>query len=73
MTLTKSQNWILKYLYGRGFVSPTQIGNAYGDSKFGNNSFHSYHSAWASPKCKKLVELGLLERNKKGYYAIKVV
>jgi hypothetical protein len=68
MELTKSEKWILQYLDKRGWTSPTQIGRAYGDSKHGNNSFHTYHSAWASPECKKLVEKGLLERSEKGHY-----
>lgn len=68
--MTKTQEWIVHYLQGRGWCSPTQIGRAYGDSKHGNDSFHHYHSAWASPKCKKLVELGYLERNDKGHYRL---
>jgi hypothetical protein len=67
--MTKSEEWILMYLDKRGFCSPTQIGRAYGDHLHGNNSFHSYHSAWASPKCKKLVEKGLVEKNDKAQYA----
>ena len=62
------KDWILNYLDWRGWTSPTQIGKAYGDSKHGNNSFHGYHSSWASPKCKKLVAEGLVERNDNGHY-----
>ena len=68
INMTEIQTWIMKYLDGRGWVSPTQIGRAYGDHKHGNNSFHGYHSAWASPQCLKMVGLGLVERNKKGHY-----
>jgi len=68
--MTQTEKWIIKYLYRRGWTSPTQIGTAYGDSKHGNNSFHTFHSAWASPRCKNLVENGYLERNKKGHYRL---
>jgi len=68
--MTKAKLWIIKYLYGRGYVSPTQIGHAYGDHLYGNNSFHTFHSAWASPKCLALVKDGLLDRNEKGHYAL---
>lgn len=69
--MNKTQKWIIEYLHGKGFTSPTQIGRAYGDSIHGNNSFHSYHSSWASPKCKALVDKGNLERNDKGHYRLK--
>jgi hypothetical protein len=68
--MTRTQEWIAKYLKGRGWCGPTQIGNAYGDSKYGNNSFHSFDSAWASPRCKALVEAGVLERNNHGHYRL---
>lgn len=68
--LTKTESWIINYLSGRGTCSPTQIGTAYGDHLHGNNSFHCYHSAWASPRCKKLVEKGLVERSDKGHYRL---
>jgi hypothetical protein len=66
--MTKTQKWIFHYLYGRGWCSPTQIGTAYGDSIYGNNTIHCFHSGWASPRCKKLVDLGKLERNENGHY-----
>lgn len=58
----------MKYLDGRGWTSPSVIGIAYGDHLHGNNSFHNYHSAWASPRCKSLVKKGLVVRNDKGHY-----
>ena len=69
--MTKTQEWIVRYLKGRGWCSPTQIGLAHGDSKHGNPSFHSYHSAWASPKCLDLVKKGVLKRSDKGHYKLK--
>ena len=71
MRTTKTKTWILKYLKGKSWTSPTQIGLAYGDSKHGNNSFHCYHSAWASPRCLELVEENELLRNDKGWYRIR--
>jgi len=53
--------FILDYLCGEGWVSPTQIGKAWGPG---------YHSAWASPYCKKLVKEGLLLRNRRGHYCL---
>ena len=64
---TKSQEFILRYLNGKGWTSPTQIGYAYGDTLH-PSGFHNYHSAWASPKCRKLVKMGWLERNENGHY-----
>lgn len=69
----KPDEFILEYLKGMDFTSPTEIGWAYGELKHGR--FHDktgYHSAWASPRCKKLVEKGLLERNEFGHYRLKV-
>ena len=69
----KPDEFILEYLKGKDFTSPTNIGEAYGAFKHGY--FHDrigYHSAWASPRCKKLVEKGLLERNEFGHYRLKV-
>jgi hypothetical protein len=68
--MTKSQEWIVSYLKGRGWTSPTQIGEAYGDHVHSNNSFHNYHSAWASPKCLGLVKKGILKRSDKGHYRL---
>jgi len=61
----KHQDFIINYLKGKDFTSPSEIGRAFGRGKEG-----IYHSSWASPKCKKLVEMGLLERNEKGHYRI---
>ncbi len=66
--MSKTQQWIVRYLVGRGWCSPTQIGIAYGDSIHGNNSFHCFRSSWASPRCKALVVLGVLKRNADGHY-----
>lgn len=70
--MTKTQEWIIKYLKGKGFTSPTEIGRAYGREKYqGWYGFTGYHSSWASPRCKKLVEMGLLERNDRGHYRLR--
>jgi hypothetical protein len=66
--MTTQREWILKYLEGRGWTSPTQIGRAYGDSIHGGNS----PSAWASPKCKALVRHGLIDRNDDGWYRLRI-
>jgi hypothetical protein len=61
--LSTKERWFFKYLDGKGWVSPTQAGNAYGES------LHKYyHSSTASPIFKKLVILKLVERNEKGHY-----
>lgn len=44
-----------------GWVSPTEIGDL----------LASRSSAWASPKLKVLVRMGLAERNKRGHYRAK--
>ena len=65
MDLTDTEQWIVSYLQEHkeeGFISPTDIGYAYGGSA---------HSAWASPKCLKLVDMGYLERSDKGWYRLK--
>jgi len=62
MSLTGNEQIVLRYLKSRGWTSPTQIGF---DLKG-----PGYHSAWASPICKKLVAKGILERNNKGWYRI---
>ena len=69
--MTRTQEWIVRYLDRRGFCSPTQIGRAYGDFLHGNNSFHTFHSAWASPRCLELTKMGALERNNKGHYRLR--
>lgn len=63
-SLTDYERMILYYLEGKGFVSPTQIGKYLHPTQM-------YGSPWASPKCLHLVELGLLERNSRGHYALK--
>lgn len=67
--ITKYEQWILNYAYGLGWTSPTAIGRAYGNEKL-KHTFHSYHSSWASPKCKSLVSKGLMVRNEKGWYKL---
>ena len=62
--LTKNQQAVYDYLKAANgkFVSPTEIGNEVGG--------WPKHSAWASPICKRLVELGLAKRHKCGWYAV---
>lgn len=43
------------------WISPTKIGRDLRPSRL-------YGSAWASPKCLKLVAMSKLERNEKGQY-----
>jgi len=67
MKLSKQLQWILDYLKenkDKGWISPTEIGGEYGKTvgKF-------YHSSWASPKCRKLVEMNLIKRSKDGKYS----
>jgi len=77
--LTLSEQWIVDYMKDRTnassreeFVSPTEIGKAYGEwLHHGVNVPMTYHSAWASQKCKKLVGYGWLERSKRGHYRLK--
>lgn len=57
---------ILKYLKDRDWTSPTDIAHGV-CTPFG---YPNRHSAWASPKCLRLVEEGLLERNDDGHYRI---
>jgi hypothetical protein len=66
--MTKSNKFILEYLKGKDYTSPSEIGRAYG--KFIKTSSLSYHSAWASPKCLKLVSDGKLLRNNRGWYKL---
>jgi hypothetical protein len=47
---------------GRDWVSPTEIGR----------EINGGHSSVGSPVCKKMVELGLAERNEKGHYRLVV-
>ena len=52
------------YLKGRDWTSPTTIGQEAAKKPY------YCASAWASPKCKKLAEKGILERNNKGHYRL---
>lgn len=57
------QEEVLEYLRGKGWTSPTVIGGAVWGGR--------HHSASAGPVCIRLVEKGLLSRNKRGHYRIK--
>jgi DNA-binding MarR family transcriptional regulator len=63
-TLGTSQQAVLNYLRKRAGhpISPTQIGDELGLGMWG--------SAWASPICKRLVDLGLIKRTPKGWYFV---
>lgn len=71
VNLKPQLEWIVTFLKGKGWVSPTEIGQRYGQAFNRPN----LHSSWASPKCKKLAEIGLLERcelkGRIGYYRVK--
>ena len=59
---------VLDYLREqRQYISPTQIGRVVGGRK-PNGYFR--HSSWASPICKKLVEMGKVTRDNRGRYRI---
>lgn len=60
MIISPQQIRILRYLRGKNWTSPTQIGM----------DLHRQHSAWASPKCLKLVAAGKLRRSKRGWYKL---
>ena len=64
MKLTNNEQWVLDYLKGKDYVSPTEIGKIHALA-VGSYSF-THHSAWASPICLRLVKKGLLLRNEKG-------
>lgn len=73
-TLTKREKWVLEYLKGcyevdyqlsGGWVSPTQVGAAYGWFGLGKEG---RHSSTGSPICKSLVSKGLIERSEYGHY-----
>lgn len=70
--MTDAQWFILRHLWDREqehgsmtWTKPTQIGRAFGKG-------YDKSSAWASPKCKKLVELGLLQRHENGWYRLSI-
>ena len=60
--ISEQQACILEYLeqHAGEWLSPTEIGRFVGGG--------GRHSSWASPKCKKLVSLGMVERSDKGWY-----
>lgn len=72
MKVTEQEKWIIEYLTGRDWTSPSDIGWAHGDHLLeqGKCVGTGHHSSWASPKCLKLVKAGLLERNKRGRYRL---
>ena len=53
---------VIEFLSGRDWTSPGVIGA----SVWGKG----HHSASASPVCKRLVEIGKVERNTKGHYRL---
>lgn len=66
MSLTGNEQAVYSYLQNYAFwTSPTLIGMEVGDKKY------TSASSWASPICKRLVEKGYAERNKKGLYRAK--
>lgn len=68
MELTTNQQMAKDYLQSKSpeFVSPTEVGREVG-LKLGKKDLHS---AFGSPLCKRLVALGLAERNDQGHYRI---
>lgn len=68
--LTNRQKWCLNYLekISNDFISPTQVGKAYGEEVLKRNNCHS---STGSPILKSLVTLDLVERNAKGWYKLK--
>lgn len=70
--LTDKQKFVIDfmshiYLTENQWVSPTLIGRLYG-IRFLNRD--DCYSSTGSPILKKLVDLGLVERNKKGWYRL---
>lgn len=69
-SLTANQRKVLAYLREVNcWASPTEIGNIVGGRSTGRLRLLR-HSAWASPICKRLVTLELVERNEQGHYRI---
>jgi len=64
--LPNNQQAVLDLLLERSpeFVSPTKIARLLHPNT-------GRYSSWASPICKRLVDLGGLERNEKGHYRVK--
>lgn len=70
--LTYSQKMVYCYLYDRfgEWISPTEIGGRVGERlRLGTGSVKRY-SAWACPRLKKLLKVGLINRNSKGQYRV---
>ena len=66
MKLTNNQELALALLRSKtpGYVSPTEVGRTVG-TQIGKPGSHS---SFGSPLCKKLVTMGLAERNESGHY-----
>ena len=73
MHLTNKEEWMLNYLkensnYRNGnsveYISPTEVGRAYGESK----GKKGYHSSVSCPVLLKLTKFGLIQRNENGHY-----
>ena len=67
MKLTKCEQWIIDYLRGKDYTSPSQLGIAHSISFVFR---YSHNSSWASTICLRMVEKGLLLRNEKGHYKL---
>lgn len=68
--ITEKQQFVLDYLKDvDDYVSPTTIGKLYG-KRFLNRD--DCHSSTGSPILKKLVTLGLVDRNYRGWYKLKI-
>ena len=70
-SLSSRQKWVYNYLKNfcnrEEWITPTRVGYEYGKGVLGRNNCHS---ATGSPILKKLLSLGLVERNKKGHYRL---
>ena len=62
--MTETQSFVMSVFeqHPGEWLSPTFVGK---------HRASWLHSAWASPRCKALVEQGYLERNDKGHYRLK--
>lgn len=63
-----NEQWIVEYLRGKGYTSPSEIGIAH--KKAFNIDSPTHHIEWASPICNRMVEKGILIRNNKGQYKL---